>query len=185
MVWNKTAMTNRIILGINLVLVVAVLLLSFATLSINRTLQSLSGRIAVPEPTTEISTSSSGPSPAGAQGDRDIALNPELAAELRQLIRDELRARGSFSIDGSAPADESASGSGGSEPRDAAGIDETAWQSVLVEQEIDFYINRGVISATEMSALQSEIAKLGPEGRVEAMRRLVGAINAGELDGRL
>lgn len=178
-------MANRIILAINLVLVVAVLLLSFATLSINRTLQSLSGRIAVPEPTTDISTPSSGPSSDRVHGDSDIALNPELAAELRQLIREELRASAAFSIDLPAPADEPASGPGGAEALDAAGIDETAWQSVVVEQEIDFYINRGVISATEMSALQSEIAKLGPEGRVEAIRRLVGAINAGELDGRL
>lgn len=172
-------MTNRIILGINVVLVVAVLALALATLSINRTLQSLSDRIAATEQPGTVDNPQSGLSVPRDSREPVIALTSELADELRQLIRDELRAYAFYAPGPASVVGEPADGRAG----DAS--DETAWQSVLVEQELDFYINRGAISPAEMSALQSEIAKLGPEGRADAMRRLVGAINAGELDGRL
>ncbi len=58
-------------------------------------------------------------------------------------------------------------------------------QFELVNQELDFYIQQGMISEQDMSNLQYEIAKLNPEGKKQAMSRLVRAINSGELDGRL
>lgn len=63
--------------------------------------------------------------------------------------------------------------------------EETELQHRLVHEEIDLYIGRGAISNSEMAVLQSEIARLAPPDRIDAMRRLVAAINAGELDGRL
>lgn len=178
-------MANRIILGINFALVVAVLLLSFAMLSISRTFQSLPERIAALERAV---ADSDGPgAPSGPRGSRvsEVSMNPKLAAELRQLIRDELRAGALITVDAPGVTSESADDRAPAQSLDSNQLTEAAWQAVLVNQEIDFYVARGAISETEMSALQSEIAKLGPKDRTGAMRRLIGAINAGELDGRL
>jgi len=54
----------------------------------------------------------------------------------------------------------------------------------LVEQEIAHYISMGQISDVEMQMLQADIARLDKSGREEMLRRLVRAINTGELDGR-
>lgn len=174
-------MVNRILLGINCALVVAVVLLSFATLSIDRKLSSLPGGTDSAE-----RTAAEAPEIDSFQldsGESQPVLDPKLVAELRRLIRDELRAGASIAADAAVFAANSQNSA--EQAFDDLQLTETDWQSALVDQELDFYITRGAISPAEMSALQSEIAKLGPKGQADAMRRLVGAMNAGELDGRL
>lgn len=71
------------------------------------------------------------------------------------------------------------------EPNDPRRIEEIRIQHRIVAEELDHFIQQGRISRTEMSALQIEIGKLPPEGRIAAMRRLVAALNSGELKGQL
>ena len=98
------------------------------------------------------------------------------ANQVRRIVREELRAQLSAI---SAPTN----------TRDPVvnRIDEIDDQNQLdsVDQELEFYISQGTISEVEMATLQQEIAKLGPEGRREMLRRLIQALNSGELDGRL
>ncbi len=68
---------------------------------------------------------------------------------------------------------------------DAQDLIDQEIQLQLVTEELDFYIGQGVISAQEMSNLQIEIAKLDSEGQKQMMRKLVGALNSGELEGQL
>lgn len=63
------------------------------------------------------------------------------------------------------------------------GSDDT--QIILVDQELDYYIEQGVISPQEMISLQHEIAKLDPSRQKQVMRKLVRAMNSGQLDGHL
>jgi len=117
---------------------------------------------------------------------------------LRRLIREELRAidaRWTASFDGSGssmgPLAASTGVSDAPSSIDSQGFapplepGELELQLELVHQEIDLYLDQGEISNAEMAVLQSEIARLSPSQRVVAMRRLVAAINSGELDGRL
>ncbi|MBY6203420.1 hypothetical protein [Halomonas denitrificans] len=117
---------------------------------------------------------------------------------LRRLIREELRdfdARWTASHDAGDRSSRTRGAANGapaaqpwndsqtlSSPERTAELD---LQFELVHQEIDLYLDHGEISNAEMAVLQGEIARLSPSQRIEAMRRLVAAINSGELDGRL
>jgi len=52
-------------------------------------------------------------------------------------------------------------------------------------QELDYFLKQGEISDADMAKLQTDIAKLGPDGRTQMLRRLTQALNSGELRGRL
>jgi hypothetical protein len=62
---------------------------------------------------------------------------------------------------------------------------EYQYQLELVAQKMDVYESVGTISDTDMHNLQSEIMALNEADRVEALSRLVRAMNAGTLKGRL
>ena len=124
----------------------------------------------------ETSAAPTGPRVADA-GQAADALTAE---QVRKIVREELRAQigalassaGAVGMDSTAAPD----------PYDEI---EYQQQYELVDQELDFFINQGTISDTDMAVLQMEIAKLDPEGREEMLRRIVRALNSGELDGRL
>ena len=58
-------------------------------------------------------------------------------------------------------------------------------QVELVNRRVDEYIRAGVISESEMTRLQSEIATLDPAARRAALQKIVRAMNSGALEGRL
>ena len=112
--------------------------------------------------------------------DSNQAADVLTAEQARKIVREELRAQiGALAYSaGAAGADLTA-------PPDPYDEIDYQQQYELVDQELDFFINQGTISDADMAALQLEIAKLDPEGREEMLRRIVKALNSGELDGRL
>lgn len=121
-------------------------------------------------------------------------VQPEIPVQVwRQLIREELQAFGTARIDPPFDPDREWINRASADTRSTQlpispleqETAESALQHNLVHEEIDLYIDRGRISNAEMAVLQSEIARLAPTERVQAMRRLVAAINAGDLQGRL
>ena len=65
--------------------------------------------------------------------------------------------------------------------------DESEHQNQLenVSDQIDYHMRQGAISDQEMSALQIELTTLDQAGRNLMMRKLVRALNSGDLKGRL
>lgn len=53
----------------------------------------------------------------------------------------------------------------------------------LANQQLEYYIQQGVISNAEMANLQMNIARLDPESRKNLLNLLSQAINSGDLDG--
>ena len=101
------------------------------------------------------------------------------AEQVRKIVREELRAEiGALVTNGATGVDPAPA----PDPYDEV---EYQQQYELVDQELEFFISQGTISDTDMATLQQEIAKLDPEGREEMLRRIVRALNSGELDGRL
>ncbi len=98
--------------------------------------------------------------------------------ELRRIVREELAAQ-LGAIDWPQPPAEALAAV---DPIDPI---ERQQQLEWVGQEIDRYIGRGEISDLEMEALQMEMAKLDKEGQKRMLGRIVRAMNAGELKGRL
>ena len=58
-------------------------------------------------------------------------------------------------------------------------------QKALVDQQIEYYRSMGRISDSEMDSLLGEAAKLNPPDRKQLMSKLVRALNAGEISGKL
>ncbi|GAA0853198.1 hypothetical protein [Aliiglaciecola litoralis] len=54
-----------------------------------------------------------------------------------------------------------------------------------VQSDFDYYLSDGQISDLNMAIFQSKIAKLDQQNRKEMLRKLVRALNSGELEGRL
>lgn len=111
----------------------------------------------------------------------------QIESIVRETVRSELRrhderARLESASNPAMPGSSTANVSASDDPRR---IEEIRIQHRIVAEELDHFIERGRISSTEMSALQVEIGKLPPEGRIAAMRRLVAALNSGELKGQL
>lgn len=125
---------------------------------------------ACPEPTA-ISSKTGNPSPTSTE------VRP-LADErlLRRIVREELAAQLTLLAQ---PDPQPA------EQPDPAVQAELQLQRELVEQEIEHYISVGRISDVEMQTLQADIGRLDAEGQREMLSRLVRAINAGEIEGRL
>jgi len=123
-----------------------------------------------PEPTV-ITTENASPSPASTEV-------PHFADEqlLRRIVREELAAQ----LNLPAQPDPHAA-----EPPDPVVQAEQQYRRERLEQEIEHYISVGKISDIEMQMLEADIAKLDEEGQKEMLRRLVRAINAGEIEGRL
>jgi hypothetical protein len=96
--------------------------------------------------------------------------------KLRKIVREELRAQ----------LDELAI----SAPRNS---NETVIETVSaadyqyrleeVSQNLDYYLEQGQISDTDMIRLQTEIAQLDAKGRKQMLSLLTQALNSGELDG--
>jgi len=97
---------------------------------------------------------------------------------LRQIIREEVRylsqdIREARQAEGNAPAIAT------EDPQ------VLAQQMDYVAQQIEYYKSLGSISSEEMDELQFEVARLGSAGRKQMMSRLVSAMNAGEIRGKL
>ncbi|MCG8432409.1 MAG: hypothetical protein MJA83_00080 [Gammaproteobacteria bacterium] len=58
-------------------------------------------------------------------------------------------------------------------------------QREMVDQELEYFRSVGAISDMEMQDLQTEISKLTEADRREMLRKLIKAMNAGEIKGRL
>jgi hypothetical protein len=58
-------------------------------------------------------------------------------------------------------------------------------QLEIAMDEVDYYVSQGSISDKEMSDLQMQLVKLDQSGRKKVMRKLVQALNSGDLEGRL
>ncbi|MGB0513426.1 MAG: hypothetical protein ACPGJE_01145 [Wenzhouxiangellaceae bacterium] len=118
---------------------------------------------------------------------RPSRLDPEFELALRKTIRSELhRFVESMETDPRegrptplpATTDET-------NPTNLQHIEDQRIQHRIVAEELDHLIQQGQITDIEMAALQLEIGKLTPEGRIAAMRRLVSALNSGKLKGQL
>ena len=103
-------------------------------------------------------------------------------ARLRQIIREELR-------DLTAAIREEAQESAQPEETAALAPVEDAqaglYQREFVDQQIEYYRSLGAISDSEMAALENEIAKLNSSDRQRMLSKLIRAMNAGEIHGKL
>jgi hypothetical protein len=106
---------------------------------------------------------------------RDRGLDEE---RLRRIIREELDDHGA-AIGAPATAPEP--------PKSPPPRDEAAdrQQKELVERQLAYYKSVGVIQDDEMASLQTAIAKLNEADRREMMSKLMRALNAREITGRL
>ena len=59
------------------------------------------------------------------------------------------------------------------------------YRTEYVSQQIDYFVSVGTITSPEMTRLQSEIGRLSQTERQRLLRRLVAALNSGQLKGRL
>lgn len=98
--------------------------------------------------------------------------------EMRRVIREELAMAATAAPAASGPP---MAGAVASTPAAAASPE----QAELVNRRVDEYIRAGVISESEMTRLQSEIATLDPVARRAALQKIVRAMNSGALEGRL
>ena len=107
---------------------------------------------------------------------------PEIQEEkiLRKLIREELRAQlNEHMNEHTKPTPQIADDNAPEAVSDA----EYQYRLVAVSQTLDYYLEQGRISDAEMSSLQSEIARLDPEGRSQLLSQIARAINSGKLEG--
>jgi len=122
----------------------------------------------------------SAPQPGPGDADSNQTTDVLSAEQVRRIVREELRAQIGVLASSAGTTDPDLTMA--PDPYDEIDYQQ---QYELVDQELEFFINQGTISGAEMAALQQEIAKLDAEGRTEMLRRLVQALNSGELDGRL
>lgn len=102
--------------------------------------------------------------------------------QIRNIVREELSAAlEPFSVQHSPQQTAMAPTT---EQRDVQQAKDYQYQLEIVSGEIDYYLSRGSISEQEMSALQLQLAALDQPGRKQMMRKLLKAMNSGELDGR-
>ena len=95
--------------------------------------------------------------------------------QLRQIIAEEIR-----SVVGGDPLPTMSNS-----PDAAIVLAERSDQRRQVEEEIEYHISVGTISRADMEALQAKIARLDPTERRSMLNKLVQAMNAGLIDGRL
>jgi hypothetical protein len=120
------------------------------------------------------------PQPSAANRSRTAPAATSVDEEqLRRIIREELA---TISMRNSA-ADPTID-AGSPEQRSDEDIDHEE-RRASVDSKIDHYIAQGAISESEMSDLQQEIAGLDEAGRRQALRKLVKALNSGQLEGHL
>ena len=96
-------------------------------------------------------------------------------AQLRSIIREELaqftpKSAGITAVEVASAAETETSDAG---------------QLEYVAQQIEYYSSVGTISDAEMESLQYEVAKLSGTDRKRMLSKLVVALNAGEIDGKL
>ncbi len=96
--------------------------------------------------------------------------------KLRKIVREELRAQ----LDGLAISAPRNSNETVLETVSAA---EYQYRLEEVSQNLEYYLQQGQISDTDMIRLQTEIAQLDAKGRKQMLSLLTQALNSGELDG--
>jgi len=107
-------------------------------------------------------------------------------AELRRVIREEMAAAGMGRASASAEPAPAAAQPAAAQAAASPPVPVSSPEQVdFVNRRMDDYIRAGVISQSEMTRLQIDIARLDPVARRAAMQKLVRAMNSGALDGRL
>jgi hypothetical protein len=103
-------------------------------------------------------------------------------ARLRQIIREELRYLTAAIREEAQESAQLAETAALAPVEDAqAGL----YQREIVDQQIEYYRSQGTISDSEMAALENEIAKLNSSDRQPMLSKLIRAMNAGEIHGKL
>jgi hypothetical protein len=124
-----------------------------------------------------------------AHGSRE-ALSPESPLSeqaLRRIVREELADRvdrilleREAAVDTEMPTQ--------ARPNTPDALDEPApadpYEVEHVSQQIDYFVSVGSITSSEMSRLQSDIARLAGAERERLLRKVVAALNSGQLKGR-
>jgi hypothetical protein len=123
------------------------------------------------------------PIPAAVTATRTDPAAPEAGRcldeiEMRRVIREELTMAAAAAPAAHGPP------TAGSVASTAAPI-ASPEQVEFVNRRVDEYIRAGVISESEMTRLESEIATLDPAARRAALQKIVRAMNTGALEGRL
>ena len=96
--------------------------------------------------------------------------------KLRKIVREELRAQlGELAI--SVPQNNNDT------VPETVSTAEYQFRLDTVSQNLDYYIEQGLISDAEMARLQTEIARLDAKGRRQMLSLLTQALNSGELEG--
>jgi hypothetical protein len=130
------------------------------------------------EPVTDDQEAASSEQPAASQALGRPIENPRQLDEnrLRQIVREELRAQLGESLASAAQAAEE-------EVPDPVSEAEYQYRLDAAMQNLDYHIEQGEISNTDMIKLQSEIALLDEDGRRQMLGRLARAMSTGELEG--
>ena len=103
-------------------------------------------------------------------------------ARLRQIIREELRYLTAAIREEAQESAQQGETAALAPVEDAqAGL----YQREFVDQQIEYYRSLGAISDSEMAALEVEIAKLNSSDRQPMLSKLIRAMNAGEIHGKL
>lgn len=170
----ETDYRMKILTALSALQIVAIAFLLFKVVSIDESIGSIAtGNEAQPVEDSNVTTPTGRSVVESSQPDGALT-----SGEVRRIVREELRAQiGALAS--------SATGADSTTAPDP--YDEIEYQQryELVDQELEFFIDQGTISDSEMAALQMEIAKLDAQGRKQMLRRLTQALNSGELDGRL
>jgi hypothetical protein len=127
------------------------------------------------EPPPVAASRARAPGPALAAGSAPADCRCPDAEQLRAIVVEELAA---WSDAESRPAREI-------EPPATAPLPADPARFAQVQEEIERHIKVGVISDADMSRLQENIARLDPPARKRALGKLIKAMNAGLLEGRL
>jgi hypothetical protein len=149
--------------------------------AVDRHLDRLSASIAPSAQSGALVPPANRPNEISADGEPGAAsLSPD---RLRAIIREELGEwlAGISKERGSDPS--SSDSAQAAHVRQAAAGDPVRTEEVA--HAIDYYISIGRISDAEMGRLKSDIARLPDPERRRMLARLVGALNSGQLEGRL
>ena len=161
-------MGPRTVAAILVVQTLAVAVLAYALIDVSGKLESLSAGAVAPQPAVPTADS-------GAAQDSGVPAGYLTEAQLRRIVAEEIKAVIGGNTGNAVPAGTE------TDVRTAEKSD----QARRVEEEIEYHISVGSISAADMEALQSRIATLDPAGRKRMLNKLVSAMNAGLIDGRL
>lgn len=161
-------MGPRALVAVLVIQTLAIGLLAYGLIDVSGKLQSISIGSIAPQPVE-------GAADTGAAQDDGSAAGFLTESRLRRIIAEELKAGMSGISSESMPP--------GAEPD--VGTAEQSDRIQRIEQEIEYHLSVGSISTADMEALQARIATLEPAVRKRMLNKLVSAMNAGQIDGRL